>query len=82
VLGPDETVVINADHAPPKPTLGWVTDEIITDRVALAIPADLPAGNYSIEVGLYNAADPTFQRLPLTTGDTRLILPQPLTVQP
>jgi hypothetical protein len=82
VLGPDETVMINADHAPPKPTLGWVTDEIITDRVALAIPGDLPAGNYSIEVGLYNAADPTFQRLPLASGDTRLILPQPLTVQP
>ena len=81
LLDPDETVVVNADHAPPKPAQGWVTDEVITDSVLLNIPADLPPGEYALEVGLYDAADPAFTRLPLTNGDTRLILPQPLTLE-
>ena len=75
------TVLLNADHVPPKPTQGWVTGEIITDPVTLAIPADLPPGEYPIEVGLYDAADPAFTRLPLDNGGTRLILPQPLEVK-
>jgi hypothetical protein len=81
LLGPGETVVVNADHAPAKPTQGWVPGEIIADPVTLTLPADLSLGNYSIEVGLYNAADPTFPRLLLTTGETRVILPQPLLVE-
>jgi hypothetical protein len=81
LLGPAETVLLNADHVPPKPTQGWVTGEIITDPVTLAVPADLPPGEYPIEVGLYDAAEPAFTRLPLTDGDTRFILPQPLTVE-
>lgn len=81
LLGPGETVVVNADHAPAKPTQGWVPGEIIADPVTLILPADLSPGNYSIEVGLYNAADPAFPRLPLTTGETRVILPQPLLVE-
>lgn len=80
LLGPGETVVVNADHAPAKPTQGWVPGEIITDPVTFSIPPDLSPGNYSIEVGLYNAADPAFPRLPLTRGDTWIILPQPLSV--
>jgi uncharacterized membrane protein len=51
VLDPAEAVLINADHAPPKPTLGWITGEIITDPVTLVIPEDLPAGSYPLEVG-------------------------------
>ncbi|MCB0210731.1 MAG: glycosyltransferase family 39 protein [Anaerolineae bacterium] len=79
-LGPNETVVINADHAPPKPTTGWVPNEIITDPITLTVPADLPPGDYSLEVGLYDAADPTFARLPLNDGNSQVILPQPLKV--
>ena len=79
-LDADDTVVINADHLPPKPTTGWVPNEIIIDPITLTIPADLPPGTYPIEVGLYDAADPAFSRLPLTGGDSRLILPQPITV--
>jgi hypothetical protein len=81
LLGLDETVIVNADHAPPKPTQGWVAGEIIADPITLALPADLPPGDYAIEVGLYNAADPTFPRLPLTTGETRVLLPQSIRVE-
>ncbi|MBE7468992.1 MAG: hypothetical protein DPW09_03190 [Anaerolineae bacterium] len=81
LLGPEETVIVNADHAPPKPTQGWVSGEIITDSVSFTLPETLPPGDYPIEVGLYNAADPDFTRLPLTTGETRIILPQPLQVE-
>ncbi len=81
LLGTGETVALNADHAPAKPTQAWVKDEIVADTVNLTIPATLPPGRYAIEVGLYNAADPAYPRLPLSSGDTRVILPQPLTVE-
>ncbi|NJN96795.1 MAG: hypothetical protein HC875_23155 [Anaerolineales bacterium] len=81
VLGPDETIIVNADHAPPKPMPGWVSGEIIADSVSFTLPADLPPGDYPVEVGLYNAADPQFTRLPLASGETRVILPQPLHVE-
>jgi 4-amino-4-deoxy-L-arabinose transferase-like glycosyltransferase len=81
LLGPGEVVLVNADHAPPKPTRGWIAGEIIADVVALPLPADLASGEYTIEVGLYDAGDPAFVRLPLTAGGTRVLLPQPLTVE-
>ncbi len=80
LLGQNETVRLNADHAPPKPTQGWVPGEIITDPVTLTLPIDLPPGAYALEIGLYNAADPAFTRLPLTTGESRVLLPGILTV--
>jgi hypothetical protein len=81
LLGLEETVIVNADHAPPKPTQGWVSDEIIADSVSFTLPETLPPGDYPIEVGLYNAADPEFTRLLLISGETRVILPQPLQVE-
>jgi uncharacterized membrane protein len=81
LLGPDETVLVNADHAPPQPTQGWVPGQIITDQVTFTLPADLPPGDYPLEVGLYHAADPAFPRLALSTGEQRLILPQSLKVE-
>lgn len=81
LLDAAETVIINADHAPAKPTQGWVPDEIISDTITLTLPADLPPGDYPIEIGLYNAAQPNLPRLPLTTGETRITLPQPLKVE-
>ncbi|MCB0198028.1 MAG: hypothetical protein KDJ65_39160, partial [Anaerolineae bacterium] len=79
-LGPDEMVVINADHSPAKPTTSWVPGEIITDPITFTIPDDRPPGEYLLEVGLYDAADSNFTRLPLDTGESRVILPQPLKV--
>jgi hypothetical protein len=81
LLDAADTVIVNADHAPPKPTQGWAPTEIIADTVTLTLPADLPAGDYRLEVGLYDAADPAFPRLPLTTGETRVMLPQALTIE-
>ncbi len=81
LLGPGDAVLVNADHAPPKATQAWVPGEYITDTVTLNVPPDLPPGEYPLEIGLYNAADPAFTRLPLNDGDTRVILPQPFLVQ-
>jgi len=39
------------------PTLLWVPGEIIDDLVTLPVPGDLSAGTYTIEVGMYRAAD-------------------------
>jgi hypothetical protein len=39
------------------PTLLWVPGEVVEDLVTLDVPADLPAGRYAVEVGMYRAAD-------------------------
>jgi hypothetical protein len=39
------------------PTLLWVPGEVIEDSVTLAVPGDLPAGQYVVEVGMYRAVD-------------------------
>jgi len=76
LLDEHDTMLLAADHAPPKPTRGWVKGEIIRDEISLTLPTDLPPGDYPFEVGLYNAADPAFTRLTLPNGETRLLLPQ------
>ena len=35
----------------------WTPGELITDTLAIPLPSDLPAGNYTLVVGLYNLAD-------------------------
>jgi hypothetical protein len=37
-----------------RSTWSWLPGEIITDEIALQIPADLPAGEYRLTTGLYN----------------------------
>ena len=81
LLGPNEVVLINADHAPPKSTLAWVPNEIIIDPVTITIPPDLAPGQYTLEVGLYDAADPAFRRLPLNSGPTRVLVPEMIVVK-
>jgi len=49
-----------------RPTSAWQPGEEITDHHGLALPADLPPGEYSLAVGLYDAA--TGRRLPVVTG--------------
>src|SRR5436190_1449871 len=36
-----------------RPTTGWLPGEFIADVHRLALPADLPAGKYTLWVGLY-----------------------------
>lgn len=81
LLNAGETVLVNADHAPPKPMPGWVAGEIITDPVTLTLPETLPPGVYAVEIGLYDAADPAYPRLPRLDGDSRVLLPQLIEVK-
>ena len=60
---------------------GWVPGEVISDTVTLTLPTGLPSGDYPIEIGLYNAAEPDLPRLPLTTGEMRVILPKTVKVE-
>ena len=39
-----------------RPTDTWSPGELVRDPYALALPADAPAGRYTLWVGLYNAA--------------------------
>jgi hypothetical protein len=50
-----------------RPTSSWQPGEEITDHHGLALPADLPPGEYSLAVGLYDAA--SGERVPVITGE-------------
>ena len=68
LLGPDGQVVTGHDGEPvggTRPTTGWVPGEFVTDPHEVPIPADLPSGQYVIEVGLYDAGAPGMPRLPI-----------------
>ena len=62
----DQSKVWGQQDNPPMngtyPTLGWVPGEFVVDEYAVLVQQDAPAGNYSIEVGLYSAD--TGRRLP------------------
>ena len=49
-----------------RPTSGWQPGETVLDRKALLLPAGLPPGSYTLQVGLYDLA--TLQRLTLSPG--------------
>ncbi len=52
------------------PTSFWDVGETIADEHALVIPRDAPAGDYSIEIGVYRASDGA--RLPIRNGGDSL----------
>jgi hypothetical protein len=54
------------------PTGLWVAGDWVTDNVVLSLPANLPAGGYTLLTGLYDPG--TSQRLPLANGDDHLQL--------
>lgn len=57
-------IIAQVDTLPQQgaaPTTGWAPDEIIEDELTLAIPPELPAGNYRLATGWYHEA--TGQRL-------------------
>ncbi len=60
--GPSD-VRAQADVWPHLATTGWVPGEYLCDRLALELAADLPAGSYTLLMGLYDEA--TGLRLPL-----------------
>jgi hypothetical protein len=66
-----------------RPTTGWVPGEFIIDEYELVVEADAPAGEYLLEVGMYDAS--TGERLPSldTEGrvfDNRIVLPTKIQV--
>jgi len=55
-----------------RPTTSWRPGEVILDPREIVLPADLAPGTYAVLVGLYDARDPTFARLPtVSAGDER-----------
>ena len=51
-----------------SPTTDWTPGESVIDRHALLVPLDLPAGEYALIAGLYDAADP-LARLTVADGN-------------
>jgi hypothetical protein len=67
LVGKDGLPVAQRDSEPGgtlKPTNNWPPGETISDNHGLLIPADLPPGDYTLLLGLYDLADPT-ARLPV-----------------
>ncbi|MBN1995798.1 MAG: glycosyltransferase family 39 protein [Anaerolineae bacterium] len=58
--------VAGFDGPPPFPTVFWQPGYTIIDSRPLALPADLPAGDYKLIIGWYNLDN--FSRLPLENG--------------
>jgi hypothetical protein len=68
LLGPDGRLVAGDDEQPvdgTRPTTGWVPGEYITDPHRLPLPLDLSPGEYTLEVGLYDAGEVGLPRLPV-----------------
>lgn len=59
------------------PTSTWKKDEIITDRYAIPLAADLPSGQYQIEIGMYDFDTgvrlPAFDEKGHSLGDSILL---------
>lgn len=56
LLNDQDTIVASQDNLPQQgryPTNWWSPHEIVIDPYTLALPADLPPGQYSLRVGLY-----------------------------
>ncbi|HEY89011.1 MAG TPA: phospholipid carrier-dependent glycosyltransferase [Thermoflexia bacterium] len=54
-----------------RPTSGWAAGEIIIDAHELVIPPTLPAGRYTLALGMYDAE--TLQRLPLRDANGQAV---------
>jgi hypothetical protein len=77
-----EKVVAQRDAEPldgRAPTPGWVTGEVLDDEYQITLPSDLRAGEYPIEVGVYE--ERSGDRLLLPDGESRLVLATHLEVR-
>jgi hypothetical protein len=69
VIGPDGTIVTQADRRPLDgfvPTSYWSPRQEMVDDYPLQLPADAPSGEYRLVVGWYDLD--TMSRLPMTQG--------------
>ena len=70
VLNSQGELVANHDSRPENgrfPTPAWLAEILIPDTHSILLPGDLPAGEYEIKVGLYQAE--TGERLPAIYAD-------------
>lgn len=77
LLGPEGNVVGQSDGEPAnwtRPTTGWLPGEIVVDERQLSLPAELPAGEYTLLAGIYEAE--TGARLTLPGGGDAVIITQ------
>lgn len=88
LLDKDSKVAAQKDSQPmngARATPTWVEGEYLSDSYALALKPDVAPGEYRVEIGWYDAADPAFARLQSIdpggngTGD-HVILGQAVTV--
>ncbi len=66
LLTPDDRYISGIDAPPVNgylPTTRWSPGQEVVDRKALMVPADLPPGEYFLEVGMYDPA--SGERVPL-----------------
>lgn len=69
LLAPDGTLAAQFDGPPLggyRPTSTWAAGEVVADKRGIALPPDLPPGEYRLITGLYDARDGT--RLTLAGG--------------
>ncbi len=55
VVNAQGTKVVNDDHEPAQQTMLWIPDVPVQDHFALALPRDLAAGEYSVQLLMYQA---------------------------
>jgi hypothetical protein len=66
LLNQENKLVAQKDAEPvdgARPTTGWVANEYIADSYALNVTPDTVPGKYQIEIGWYDAKDPSYARL-------------------
>ena len=70
LLGPEGALLAQADRLD-APVHSWQTGDILIQLHEMHLPADLPAGEYALAVGVYHAAD-WRRRLPVRGGGVAL----------
>jgi 4-amino-4-deoxy-L-arabinose transferase-like glycosyltransferase len=55
------------------PTTAWLEGEVVEDEYEVAVDPAAPSGEYLIEVGLYDAAQPGYPRLPVLDNQGQVI---------
>ena len=77
LLDANSVVVAQDDHVPlvgRYPTTQWLAGEIVEDRYELRLPATLPPGDYTFEIGLYDANRSGLPRLKTSEGRDSILL--------
>jgi len=72
LLNSNNAIATQADGAPAhgtRSTSQWRAGDIVIDSHQIALPADLPPGEYTLVFGMYRW--PSLERLALRIGDTR-----------